>query len=190
MRRRFPRWPGRGDPILMLHEGLGAVSMWRDFPDHLAVATGHAVVAWSRRGYGDSDPLPRPYAPDYMHAEAECLPALMDAIGVGRAHLFGHSDGASIALIAAAARPERVASLILEAPHVLVERVTVDSIAAVREAYGSTDLRMRLARHHRDADRVFNAWNEIWLDRRFRDWNLEGLLAGVAAPGAAAFKPR
>jgi|HubBroStandDraft_1064217.scaffolds.fasta_scaffold00100_8 pimeloyl-ACP methyl ester carboxylesterase len=175
-------WPGAGDPILMLHEGLGSVSMWRDFPERLALATGRDVVAWSRRGYGQSDPPARPLDPDYMHAEAESLPAVMDALGIGRAHLFGHSDGASIALIAAAFRPERVASLVLEAPHVLVEQRTVDSIAAVRKVHQTTDLGIRLGRHHRDADRVFRAWSDIWLDRRFRDWNIEGLLARVTAP--------
>jgi pimeloyl-ACP methyl ester carboxylesterase len=174
--------PGRGLPILMLHEGLGSVAMWRDFPAALASATGRRVVAWSRRGYGLSDPLPEPREPDYMHREAEALPPLMDTLGLDRAILFGHSDGASIALIAAARFPERVAGLLLEAPHVFVETLTLDSIAAVKESYRTTDLGRRLGRHHRDADHVFWRWNDIWLDPRFRDWSIEALLPQIEAP--------
>jgi pimeloyl-ACP methyl ester carboxylesterase len=176
------RWPGPGLPILMLHEGLGSVSMWRDFPDRLNRAAGRDVIAWSRQGHGASDPIPTPRDPDYMHREAARLPALMDALEIDRAHLFGHSDGGSIALIAAARTPERVASLILEAPHVMVEDLTIDSIAAVKTAYQTTDLRVRLGRHHEDADHVFRGWNDIWLDPRFRDWTIEALLPAISAP--------
>ncbi|MDE3111098.1 MAG: alpha/beta hydrolase, partial [Acidobacteriota bacterium] len=126
------RWAGREPAILLLHEGLGSVAMWRDFPVALAQATGHAVVAWSRQGYGVSDPLPVPRDVDYMHREAALLPVVMDQLSIPCAHLFGHSDGASIALIAAAQAPRRVISLVLEAPHVLVEPVTVKSIAKAK----------------------------------------------------------
>lgn len=176
------RWPGEGLPILLLHEGLGSVSMWRDFPERLAVATGREVIAWSRQGYGLSDPLPARRDPDYMHWEAAWLPPLLDVLGVERAHLFGHSDGGSIALIAAARSPERVASLILEAPHVYVEPVTVESIADVKRLYETSDLGQKLGRHHADADHTFWQWNDIWLDPRFRDWTIEALLPAVTAP--------
>ncbi|HVV94656.1 MAG TPA: alpha/beta hydrolase [Hyphomicrobiales bacterium] len=179
-------WPGRegaaATPILLLHEGLGSVSMWRDFPASLAERTGRRVVAWSRQGYGRSDPMPGPFAPDYMHREAEKLPTLMDALGLERAHLFGHSDGGSIALIAAAHHPARIASLILEAPHVHVERITHDSIAAVKEVFAATDLAQRLGRHHADPAHSFRLWNDIWLDPRFRDWSIEALLPRIRAP--------
>jgi pimeloyl-ACP methyl ester carboxylesterase len=156
--------------------------MWRDFPERLAGATGQSVIAWSRQGYGRSDPLPQARGPDYMHLEADRVPRLLDRLCLPQAHLFGHSDGGSIALIAAARYPERVASLILEAPHVFVEALTVDSIAKARAAYLETDLGQRLARYHRDPDEVFWRWNAIWLDPRFRAWNIEDLLPNVGAP--------
>lgn len=178
------RWPGRSGklPILLLHEGLGSVSLWRDFPERLAQIAGREVIAWSRQGYGASDRLLEPRQPDYMHREAATLPELIRAFGLDRAHWFGHSDGASIALIAAAARPELAASLILEAPHVLVEVLTVESIAGVKTAYETTDLRQKLGRHHADPDHAFWRWNDIWLDPRFRAWNIEALLPKVRAP--------
>jgi len=182
VRLETARWPGRGPAILLLHEGLGSVAMWRDFPAALAGATGHAVIAWSRQGNGASDPLPTPRDVDYMHREAALLPAVMDQLGVPRARLFGHSDGASIALIAAAYSPARVASLILEAPHVLVEPITVESIAKAKTVYGTTDLRQRLGRYHDRVDETFWRWNDIWLDPRFRSWNIEPLLKDITAP--------
>lgn len=182
IRLEAARWPGRAPAILLLHEGLGSVAMWRDFPAALAEATGHAVVAWSRQGYGASAPLPVPCAVDYMHREAALLPAVMDALGLSRAHLFGHSDGASIALIAAANQPPRIASLILEAPHVLVEPITVTSIAGAKIAYETTDLPQRLARYHDRVDEVFRRWNDIWLDPRFQSWNIEAVLKDIRAP--------
>jgi pimeloyl-ACP methyl ester carboxylesterase len=181
------RWPGpdeskSGRPILLLHEALGAATTWRDFPERLAARTGRPVIAWSRQGFGRSDPLPAPPAPDYLHREAERLPPLLDALGFERAHLYGHSDGAAIALIAAAIAPERVASLILEAPHVTVEAQTAAAIVAVRDAYADGVLRAKLARHHRDPDRVFANWAETWLDPNFQDWSIENLLPRVTAP--------
>lgn len=175
-------WSGEGTPILMLHEGLGSVSMWRDFPARLAERTGRRVVAWSRRGYGRSEPLPQKRDPDYMHREAALVPQLMDALGLGRAHFFGHSDGGSIALIAAARSSGRVASLALEAPHVFVEEITTDSISAVGEVFRTSDLGAKLGRHHLDAEHTFWRWNDIWLDPRFRDWNIEALLPDVRSP--------
>jgi len=182
VRLELRTWPGRGLPILLLHEGLGSVAMWRDFPDRLAAATGHPVLAWSRRGYGLSDPLPEARDPDYMHREAESFMRLLDARAIERAILFGHSDGGSIALIAAARAPDRTTALILEAPHVYVEDLTVDSIAKTKSIYATTDLGERLRRYHRDPDHVFWRWNDIWLDPRFRDWSIEDLLPAIHAP--------
>lgn len=178
----FRRWPGSGPPILMLHEGLGSVGLWRDFPDRLAARTGRTVIAWSRAGYGWSEPPRAPFGLDYMHLEADRIPLLMDALGLERATFLGHSDGGSIALIAAARFPARVDALILEAPHVYVEQITIDSIAAVRRAYLDSDLGAKLGRYHRDPDGVFRRWNDIWLDPRFREWTIEKLLPGVRAP--------
>jgi pimeloyl-ACP methyl ester carboxylesterase len=176
------RWPGRPLPILMLHEGLGSVSMWRDFPEQLAAATGHEVICWSRRGYGFSDSQSEPFEPDYMHRESELLPEIMRALELEVAHLFGHSDGGSIALLSASRFPHLVAALILEAPHVFVEPVTLDSIRAVRAHFESGNLGGKLARHHADADLVFWCWNDIWLDDRFRAWSIESCLSAVGAP--------
>ncbi|MDX3898933.1 MAG: alpha/beta hydrolase [Sphingobium sp.] len=175
------RWHGTGVPILLLHEGLGSVAMWRDFPDRLAAVTGRPVIAWSRQGYGMSDPLPVSREPNYMHDEAARVPLAMDALGVDRAILFGHSDGGSIALLAAALVPDRIAGLILEAPHVYVERLTIDSIANVKQVYLASDLGAKLARYHRDAKEVFWRWNDIWLDPRFEAWNIEAMLPAITA---------
>jgi pimeloyl-ACP methyl ester carboxylesterase len=177
-------WPGAASrlPVLLLHEGLGSVSLWRDFPERLAAATGREVIAWSRRGHGLSDPVPSARDPDYMHREADGLPALLDALAIRRAHFFGHSDGSSIALIAAACFPAAVASLILEAPHVYVEELTIDSIAGIRDAFETTDLPSKMARHHANADHIFRRWNDIWLDPRFLNWNIESLLPSITAP--------
>jgi pimeloyl-ACP methyl ester carboxylesterase len=173
---------GSGMPILLLHEGLGSVSMWRNFPTRLAAATGRPIIAWSRQGYGASDPLLEARDPDYMHREAAHVLGLMDVLEIPRAHLLGHSDGGSIALITASVAPDRVASLILEAPHVYVEQLTIDSIAGVRAVFEASDLSSRLGRHHVYPDQVFWRWNDIWLDHRFRDWNIEALLPGIDAP--------
>jgi pimeloyl-ACP methyl ester carboxylesterase len=183
VRLECARWtrPGAATAILLLHEGLGSVAMWRDFPERLADATGRTVIAWSRQGYGESDLRPAVFEPDYMHFEAARIPSLLDALGLERAHLFGHSDGATIALLAAAGdRASRIASLVLAAPHVFVEQVTIDAIASIRERYD--ELAPRLGRYHRDAAHVFYGWNDIWLDPRFRDWNIEPVLPRITAP--------
>jgi pimeloyl-ACP methyl ester carboxylesterase len=173
--------PGEGTPILLLHEALGAATTWRDFPDRLAARTGHPVIAWSRQGFGRSDPLPdRALGPSYLHEAAARIPPLLDALGFDRAHLYGHSDGAAIALIAAATAPKRVAGLVLEAPHVTVEPQTA---AAIRSVVATKDqLLPKLARHHRDPERVFAHWAETWLDPGFAAWSIEDLLPRVAAP--------
>jgi pimeloyl-ACP methyl ester carboxylesterase len=176
-----------GDParpaIVMLHEGLGSVSLWRYLPRQLRERTRCTVVAYSRYGYGRSDVLREKREPDYMHHEGEVvLPALLEQLGIARPILFGHSDGASIALIYAGARPDAVRALVLEAPHVFVEEISVRSIAAAKTAYATTDLPARLARHHTDADATFAGWNDVWLDPRFRDWNVEAYAERVRVP--------
>jgi pimeloyl-ACP methyl ester carboxylesterase len=169
--------------IVLLHEGLGSVSLWRDFPRRLSERTGRAVVAYSRYGYGRSDVLREPREPDYMHHEGEVvLPELLVQLEIERPILYGHSDGASIALIYAGAQPGAASALILEAPHVFVEDLSVRSIAEAKIAFATTDLPAKLARHHADADATFAGWNDIWLDPRFRDWNIELYVSRVRCP--------
>lgn len=177
-----------GDPratpaLVLLHEGLGSVAMWREFPARLAEACDTRVVAYSRIGYGRSSPLTSPREPDYMHVEARSwLPRVLDALAIDDCVLFGHSDGASIALIHAAERPARVRGVIAVAPHVYVEDLTTASIVAARDAARKDGVDPRLARYHDDADGAFRGWNDIWLDARFRDWNIEALLPAIAVP--------
>jgi len=169
--------------LILLHEGLGSVALWRDFPAKLAQATGCPAVVYSRYGYGRSDPLGAPHGIDYMHREAlETLPELRAALGLEDAILVGHSDGASIALIHAGSGRWPVHAVVLEAPHVFVEDVSIASIAAARTAYDTTDLRGRLARYHADVDSAFRGWNDIWLHPDFRAWNIESVLPGVRCP--------
>ena len=173
----------RSQPIVMLHEGLGSLALWKDFPHQLAAATERAVLAYSRLGYGRSDPLAAPRGVDFMHVEAlQTLPSLIDALGVREPVLFGHSDGASIALIHAARARRPVAAVIALAPHVFVERYGLDSIAAARRAYLESDLRSRLSRYHDDVEGAFWGWNDIWLHPDFADWNIEALLPEIACP--------
>ncbi|MEO7404022.1 MAG: alpha/beta hydrolase [Burkholderiales bacterium] len=168
--------------LVFLHEGIGSISLWRDFPDRLAAATGFGALVYSRYGYGQSAVLAEPRAADYMHREAlDVLPAILQTVGIDRHMLVGHSDGASIALIyaGAAARPG-LEGVLLEAPHVFVEPMNIKAIAATRETFMSTDLASRLARHHRDPSKTFYGWNDVWLSPAFRDWNIESHLAGIA----------
>lgn len=169
--------------LVFLHEGLGCVASWRDFPATLAAATGCPALVYSRLGYGKSDPAPLPRPLLFMHEEAlRVLPALLDRAEIQDAILVGHSDGASIALIHAAAGRGRVRGLILEAPHVFVEDICISSIAALRESYPGSELQEKLARRHADADAVVRGWTEIWLRPSFRNWNIEMFLRDVRAP--------
>ncbi|HZQ12241.1 MAG TPA: alpha/beta hydrolase [Pseudolabrys sp.] len=176
--------PGEAPTLVLLHEGLGCVGLWNDFPDKLQTATGCGVFVYSRAGYGKSSPveLPRPLA--YMHDEArEVLPKLLDAIGLQRGLLIGHSDGASIAAIYAGSRQDhRVGGLILIAPHFFTEDVGIASIVAARKAYESGDLRQRLARWHAHVDNAFLGWNGAWLDPEFRKWDITEFLAYIRVP--------
>lgn len=174
--------PGDAPTIVFLHEGLGAITRWRDFPAAVCEGLGWGGLVYNRQGYGGSDPLPEPLTSSFMHHEAlDVLPRVIDALEVQQPVLFGHSDGGSIALIYAAAR--RVRALILEAAHVFVEPVTVASIAALREVYRSSGLQTRLARHHGPhVDTLFDAWTQVWLSDEFRGWNIERCLRDVTSP--------
>ena len=170
--------------IVMLHEGLGSVGLWGDFPEKIQAATGAGVFLYSRAGYGQSSPavLPRPL--DYMQREAlDVLPKLLDAIGFRRGLLLGHSDGASIAAIYAGSRQDhRLQGVALIAPHFIVEDISVASIAAIKTSFETTDLKPKLARWHKDVDNAFYGWNGAWLDPKFRDWDISEYLAYIRVP--------
>jgi pimeloyl-ACP methyl ester carboxylesterase len=163
-------------PIVFLHEGLGSVAMWRDWPANVCAETGRAGIVYSRRGYGNSDAVADVrgagrLAPDYMLREAlDVLPQLLAKLGLDRPVLLGHSDGGSIALIHAA--HHAVAACIVMAPHVIVEEVSVRSIAQARDAYETGDLRERLRRYHADVDGAFWQWNDVWLSEAFRAFDI------------------
>jgi pimeloyl-ACP methyl ester carboxylesterase len=184
------QWLGReraGQPLMVfLHEGLGSLAMWKAFPQRLADALGWRGLVYSRPGYGRSTPRApgEAWAQDFMHHQAQqVLPALLDSLDVeGPYFLFGHSDGASIALLHAAAFPGRVAGAVVLAPHILVEDLSVASIEKAREAYETTDLRDRLARYHDDPDSAFRGWNDIWLHPGFRGWNIAAELEAIRCP--------
>ena len=176
--------PERAATLVLLHEGLGCVAMWREFPRLLAERTGYGVLAYSRLGYGKSDPVPLPRPLSYMHDEAlDVLPAVLDQAGVRKTILVGHSDGASIVTIYAGSRQDfRVRGLVLMAPHFFVEDISVRSIAEAKQAYETGDLRDRLARYHDHVDVAFRGWNDAWLDPKFCEWRIDDDLAHVRVP--------
>ena len=178
--------PEDAPTIVMLHEGLGSAGLWGDFPEKLQAATSTGVFVYSRAGYGASTPakLPRPL--DYMHVEAlEVLPKLLERIGFRRGLLLGHSDGASIAAIYAGGAPDhRVRGVAMIAPHFVVEDISVNSIAGIRTAYETTNLKTKLTRWHSDVDNAFYGWNDAWLDPKFRSWDISEYLAYIRVPVA------
>lgn len=182
------RWigpaPADAPTLVFLHEGLGSVSTWRDVPDALAAATGCGALVYSRAGYGQSDPVHLPRPVRFMHDEAEVLAKVARRAGLRDAILAGHSDGASIAIIAAGRRAvPGLRALVLEAPHVFAEPCGLASIARIADAYRTTSLRARLERHHgANTDVAFWGWNGVWLDPDFRAWNIEEFLPGIAVP--------
>jgi pimeloyl-ACP methyl ester carboxylesterase len=176
--------PNEAPTLVLLHEGLGCVALWRDLPQRLVEATGCGVFAYSRQGYGQSDAVAVPRPLTYMQDEArDSLPAVLDAAGIRRAILVGHSDGASIALLYAGGHQDfRIAGLVLIAPHVMVEDVSIAGIEAARTAYTDGDLRGRLGRYHKDVDGAFWGWNRAWLDPAFRAWRIEDSVAFIRVP--------
>jgi pimeloyl-ACP methyl ester carboxylesterase len=188
-RRLEYEWHGPGPAaaptLVFLHEGLGCITTWRDFPARLAEATGSGALVYSRAGYGHSEPVPLPRPLRFMHDEAlRVLPEVLDAVGVREAVLVGHSDGGSIALIhAGGGSGSRVRGLLLEAPHVFCEELSVRSIARAAEKYQQGDLRRALERHHgENVDIAFWGWNRAWLDPAFRTWNIEEYLGAIGCP--------
>ena len=176
--------PDRAPTIVMLHEGLGCVALWRDFPAKLAAATGHGVFAYSRAGYGRSERIDLPRPLDYMAREARSsLPAALEAMGFERGILLGHSVGASIAAIYAGEyADERINGLVLMAPHLFTEEMGLASIADAGHAYESSDLRAKLAKYHAHVDCAFRGWNDAWLDPGFKAWNIEDSVSRWRVP--------
>ncbi len=175
--------------VVFLHEGLGSVSMWRDFPDRLCAAAHCRGLVYSRPGYGRSTPRAagETWPPDFMHRQAhEVLPALLEALGIDAAQarpwLFGHSDGGTIALLYAARFVDRCGGVIALAPHILAEEYGLASIRRARSAYLEGDLRARLARHHADPDSAFRGWNDAWLAPAFAGWTIEDEIATIRCP--------
>ena len=177
----IPARGGAAAPLLLLHEGLGSVSAWRDFPARLAAATGRRTVAYSRYGYGRSSPRPGPFEPGFMHDEAlNILPELRAKLEIDNPVLIGHSTGASMALIHAGRFD--VTAVIAMAPLCFVEESNLASIRQMREVFYNSELPQKLARHHDDAQAAFLGWNDIWLAPEFRDWSILDFLPGIRCP--------
>jgi len=183
------RWigssPDQAPTIVFLHEGLGCVDMWRDFPDEVVDATGCGGLVYSRAGYGKSDPIVLPRKVEFMHDEAlKVLPEVLENFHIRDAILFGHSDGGSIALIlAGSGTVNNILSLVLEAPHVFVEPIGIESISAAKRNYEYGSLRAGLEKYHgRNVECAFRGWNDVWLNPEFRSWNIESYLPGIRVP--------
>ena len=176
--------PDQAPTLVLLHEGLGCVKLWRDFPATLQAETGCGVLAYSRFGYGGSNPIALPRPMTYMHDEAtDVLPEVLDKADVRRAIVIGHSDGGSIAAIhAGATQDPRLAGLVMLAAHFFVEDLNIAAIRQIEQAYEAGDLRNRLARYHRDVDGAFYGWNGAWLDPRFRAFDITGYLEAIRIP--------
>ena len=168
--------------LVFLHEGLGSISQWRDFPARIVAGTGLPAIVYARYGHGQSDVLQQPHGVDFMHRDAlESLPEFLRQLGIERPILIGHSDGASIALIyAGAGHP--LQGLVAMAPHVFVEDISIQGIVAAKRVFETTDLPQKLARHHRDPVKTFYGWNDVWLAPAFRGWNIEGFLPAIKCP--------
>jgi len=176
--------PDAAPTLVLLHQGLGCVGMWEDFPEILQAATGAGVFVYSRAGYGQSSPVRLPRSMSFMHREAQdTLPKILETIGFQRGLLIGHSDGASIAAIYGGSHQDhRAAGLVLIAPHFIVEDVTIKAIAEMRDAYETGDLRAKMARWHADVDATARGWSDVWLKGDFRKWDLTEFLAYIRVP--------
>ncbi len=180
--QRLGTGDARAPTLVFLHEGLGSIGQWRDFPAHIAQETGLPAIVYARYGYGQSDVLQQPFGVDFMHREAlESLPELLRALDIERPILIGHSDGASIALIYAGSG-YALRGLVALAPHVFVEDISIEGIAAAKQAFETTDLPQKLARYHRDPAKTFYGWNDVWLAPAFRGWNIEHYLPAIRCP--------
>lgn len=177
--------PDKAPTIVFLHEGLGCIDIWQDFPAKVAEATGCGALIYSRTGYGNSDPKALPWPTSFMHDEAlVVLPELLNCLDIRDAVLFGHSDGGSIALINAGSdKNERVRGLVLEAPHVFVEDISIEGIEAAKVEYEQGRLKSSLARYHgENVETAFRGWNDTWLSPEFRSWNIEEYLSRITVP--------
>jgi pimeloyl-ACP methyl ester carboxylesterase len=176
--------PKQAPTIVMLHEGLGCVALWRDFPKRVAQRTGMGVFVWSRQGYGQSDPadLPRPL--DFMTREAlDVLPHVLDQIGFRRGILFGHSDGATIAAIyAGSVSDHRVRGLMLMAPHFFTEPAGLAAIEQAHHDFDTGTMKARMGKYHRDPEATFRGWNDAWLAAGFKDWNVAEVIDYLRVP--------
>lgn len=186
------QWVGDDDGslplIVFLHEGLGSLAMWKDFPERFCRASGCRGLVYSRPGYGQSTPraADEHWDVDFMHRQADgVLPALLEALQIDADDppwLFGHSDGGSIALLYAAANPRRVSGLVVLSPHIMVEELSIESIEKARQAYLQTELKRKLGRYHADPDSAFWGWNDIWLHASFRPWSIENEIEAIRCP--------
>jgi pimeloyl-ACP methyl ester carboxylesterase len=182
---RHPNLAANKKPVLVfLHDSLGSIRLWRDFPARLALALGCHALLYDRRGYGESAPFgPEPRTVGYLEQDALTVPAVLRATGVGHAVLVGHSDGGSLALLTAAQEPRLVAAVVTMGAHVFVEDITLAGIQATKVKYASTDLPQRLARYHGPrTEPLFRAWTDTWLHPEFRDWNIERYLPQIQCP--------
>lgn len=175
---------GGGPVLVFLHEGLGNIAIWRDFPESVCRETGLQGIVYERRGYGESNCFGTPWPEDYLITEATVyLPGVLDACGVEQAVLIGHSDGGSIALIGAASLPHRIIGIVTEAAHIFVEEITLTGIRRALHILETTDLKAKLSRYHgKDVDRIIARWADTWLDPGFRGWNIEFFLPRITAP--------
>ncbi len=183
------QWVGETDPaapvMVFLHEGLGSVSLWKDFPDQLCRQLKMRGLVYSRPGYGQSTPRDKDehWGTDFMHRQAfDVLPALLSRLNIERPWLFGHSDGGSISLLYASRHSDRCAGIVVVAPHIMVEDISIASIQRARDAYLHQGLREKLARFHDDVDSAFFGWNDVWLSPAFRRWSIEAELNGIRCP--------
>ena len=169
----FGPTPTNAPTIVLLHEGLGCITLWRSFPEQLAIRTGCGVFVYSRAGYGTSDTVPLPRPLDYMTREAQALSGILDTLNINKAVLLGHSDGASIAAIyAGSTQDHRIRGLILLAPHFFVESISIEAIKQARKEYYSGTLREKLSIYHQDVDAAFNGWCDAWLNKDFKSFNI------------------
>ena len=178
--------PGKKDlpTLVMLHEGLGSISTWKEFPKQVSNTIQNPILLYSRHGYGSSNFIKQRFCNSYMHDEAlKVLPALISRLKISRAILYGHSDGASIAAIFAGSRPTTtIEGVILEAPHVFVEEISIEGIKMAKLAFENGKLRRGLKKHHDDPDRTFKNWSEAWLEPNFLNWNIQDYVKNISAP--------